>query len=46
VETLDQYDQVRALGCTEMQGFFFSPPRRADDVAAFLSYRTGRRLTA
>jgi diguanylate cyclase (GGDEF)-like protein len=27
VETQQQLDKVRALGCVEMQGFLFSPPR-------------------
>ena len=34
VETEQQMQQVRSLGCTEMQGFLFSPPVRAADVAA------------
>ena len=29
VETQDQLDQLRAEGCTEIQGFLFSPPRPA-----------------
>jgi EAL domain-containing protein (putative c-di-GMP-specific phosphodiesterase class I) len=24
--------QVKALGCSEMQGFLFSPPRRIEEV--------------
>jgi diguanylate cyclase (GGDEF)-like protein len=32
VETERQMEQVRTLGCTEMQGFLFSPPVRAPDV--------------
>jgi len=34
VETEQQMQQVRSLGCTEMQGFLFSPPVRAAEVAA------------
>jgi diguanylate cyclase (GGDEF)-like protein len=33
VETQAQLQQVRALGCTEMQGFLFSPPRRLEEIA-------------
>jgi EAL domain-containing protein (putative c-di-GMP-specific phosphodiesterase class I) len=32
VETAQQLQQVRALGCTEMQGFLFSPPRHIDEI--------------
>jgi diguanylate cyclase (GGDEF)-like protein len=38
VETQEQMDKVRAEGCTEMQGYFFSPPRPIKDIARlFLS---------
>jgi len=33
VETKEQLDRVRAEGCTEMQGYFFSPPRPIGDLA-------------
>jgi EAL domain-containing protein (putative c-di-GMP-specific phosphodiesterase class I) len=32
VETQAQLDHVRALGCAEMQGFLFSPPRPLDKL--------------
>ena len=32
VETKEQVDKVRAEGCTEMQGYFFSPPRPKGDI--------------
>jgi EAL domain-containing protein (putative c-di-GMP-specific phosphodiesterase class I) len=32
VETRQQLQQVKALGCSEMQGFLFSPPRKNDEV--------------
>jgi diguanylate cyclase (GGDEF)-like protein len=32
VETNQQLQQVKALGCSEMQGFLFSPPRRMEDL--------------
>ena len=33
VETQDQLDQMRAEGCTEVQGFFFGRPTPAGEVA-------------
>jgi diguanylate cyclase (GGDEF)-like protein len=33
VETKEQLELLRAEGCTEMQGYCFSPPRRASDIA-------------
>jgi len=32
VETEQQLDQIRMLGCTEMQGYLFSRPCRAEDL--------------
>ena len=32
VETTDQLDQLAALGCDAMQGFYFSPPASAEVV--------------
>jgi EAL domain-containing protein (putative c-di-GMP-specific phosphodiesterase class I) len=32
VETQEQFDIVRAEGCTEMQGYFFSPPKTAGEI--------------
>jgi diguanylate cyclase (GGDEF)-like protein len=32
VETKQQLQQVKALGCSEMQGFLFSPPRRMEEL--------------
>jgi EAL domain-containing protein (putative c-di-GMP-specific phosphodiesterase class I) len=37
VETEDQLDLVRAQGCTEVQGFFFSPPLSAGGVTRLLA---------
>ena len=34
VETAEQLMRLREFGCTEMQGFLFSPPLPADDLAA------------
>lgn len=33
VETKEQRDRVRLEGCTEMQGYFFSPPRPIEDIS-------------
>ena len=33
VETQEQLEQLRALGCTEAQGYLFSPPRPYDEIA-------------
>jgi diguanylate cyclase (GGDEF)-like protein len=32
-ETQAQMDMIRSLGCTEMQGYLFSRPKSADDIA-------------
>jgi EAL domain-containing protein (putative c-di-GMP-specific phosphodiesterase class I) len=32
VETAQQLEQVRILGCTDMQGYLFSPPRPAAEI--------------
>ena len=37
VETASQFDQLRAEGCDEIQGYLFSPPVPVRDVAALLS---------
>jgi diguanylate cyclase (GGDEF)-like protein/PAS domain S-box-containing protein len=39
VETQQQMDLLRSLGCTEMQGFLFSPPRPAAEVLPLLLSR-------
>ena len=36
VETPEQRDSLRALGCTEMQGFLFSKPVPASDILPLL----------
>jgi EAL domain-containing protein (putative c-di-GMP-specific phosphodiesterase class I) len=40
VETDEQLSLLRLEGCTEVQGYLFSPPRPAGDVESMLS--TGR----
>ncbi len=46
VETLEQFLQLKAEGCTEVQGYLFSRPRPASDVAEMLKTCTGGRLDA
>jgi hypothetical protein len=36
VETRQQLQQVEALGCGEMEGFLFSPPRRIGEVTQMM----------
>jgi EAL domain-containing protein (putative c-di-GMP-specific phosphodiesterase class I) len=38
-ETREQLDRQRAEGCTEAQGYLFSPPRPAAEVASLLTAR-------
>jgi diguanylate cyclase (GGDEF)-like protein len=52
VETRAQMDTIRAEGCTEVQGYLFSPPKPAhiidqiinDNIAAHLALRGPRRV--
>jgi diguanylate cyclase (GGDEF)-like protein len=43
VETKQQLNQVMLLGCTEMQGFLFSPPRRIEELAPMLWPQVARK---
>ena len=36
VETSQQRELLRALGCTEMQGFLFSPAKPTSDIRRLL----------
>jgi EAL domain-containing protein (putative c-di-GMP-specific phosphodiesterase class I) len=36
VETAQQRDLLRALGCSEMQGYLFSPPKPAAEIRPLL----------
>jgi diguanylate cyclase (GGDEF)-like protein len=36
VETVDQLERLIADGCTEVQGYFFSPPRPAAEIPALI----------
>ena len=37
VETQEQLDRLRAEGCTEAQGFLFSPPRPVSEIAGLIA---------
>ena len=43
VETQQQLELLRALGCSEMQGYLFSPPKPAADLRQLLLSRRERR---
>jgi diguanylate cyclase (GGDEF)-like protein/PAS domain S-box-containing protein len=45
VETAGQLEVLHAIGCNEMQGFLFSPPRQADELPQ-LFCMTGDKLSA
>jgi EAL domain-containing protein (putative c-di-GMP-specific phosphodiesterase class I) len=42
VETPEQLESLRAEGCTEVQGFLFSPPRPADQLGGLMLERSDR----
>jgi diguanylate cyclase (GGDEF)-like protein/PAS domain S-box-containing protein len=44
VETAEQYEFLRVNGCDEIQGYYFSKPVSADELAAML--QAGKRLAA
>ena len=46
IETADQLAAVRAEGCDEIQGFLFSPPRPAGEVAEMLAALRARAADA
>jgi diguanylate cyclase (GGDEF)-like protein len=41
VETAEQLAELRRLGCTAVQGFYFGRPRPADETLAYLVRSTG-----
>jgi EAL domain-containing protein (putative c-di-GMP-specific phosphodiesterase class I) len=43
VETQQQLQQVKFLGCTGMQGSLFSPPRRVEEIARLLWPRVAKK---
>jgi EAL domain-containing protein (putative c-di-GMP-specific phosphodiesterase class I) len=44
VETAEQLEMIKAEGCTEMQGFLFSHPLPAGEVAKLLAGETDAAL--
>jgi EAL domain-containing protein (putative c-di-GMP-specific phosphodiesterase class I) len=46
VETKRQLEIIRAAGCTEMQGYLFSPPRPLEEILQLISPRTGHVVSA
>ncbi|MBU4529396.1 MAG: EAL domain-containing protein [Hoeflea sp.] len=46
VETEEQLEIVRAEGCTEAQGYLFSPPRPVKDIAYLLPRRRNKTVSA
>jgi len=46
VETSQQFDAVRASGCTNVQGYLFSPPVPAAEIPALCEKLQRHRLTA
>jgi EAL domain-containing protein (putative c-di-GMP-specific phosphodiesterase class I) len=46
VETQEQLNQMRAEGCTEVQGYFYSKPMPASEIAQLLSSFQKRAQTA
>jgi EAL domain-containing protein (putative c-di-GMP-specific phosphodiesterase class I) len=46
VETPEQLASLRAEGCTEVQGFLFSPPRPAGELSALMLERPDRTADA
>jgi EAL domain-containing protein (putative c-di-GMP-specific phosphodiesterase class I) len=45
VETQEQLDTLQAIGCAEMQGYLFSAPKTAKDVAKFLVEHAAKAAT-
>jgi diguanylate cyclase (GGDEF)-like protein len=43
VETREQLDLIRREGCTEAQGYYFSPPRPAGELVDLMGSRVGSR---
>jgi len=39
IETLDQHDRLRALGCRQGQGYLYAPPMPSDEAIAWILER-------
>jgi EAL domain-containing protein (putative c-di-GMP-specific phosphodiesterase class I) len=46
VETQQEFETVRALGCTQMQGYIFGAPRPASETMRLLLSRADRAASA
>ena len=46
VETREQLDRVRELGCTDVQGYFYSPPVPLRELVKILDKQPGDRVVA
>jgi diguanylate cyclase (GGDEF)-like protein len=46
VETQEQAEQVRAQGCTEIQGYYVSPPRPAGEIRQLIEKRSQKAMDA
>ena len=46
VETPEQLDRLRAEGCTEVQGYLFSPPRPASEIGSLMPAARSKALAA
>jgi EAL domain-containing protein (putative c-di-GMP-specific phosphodiesterase class I) len=42
VETLEQFEYLRALGCEQAQGFYFSEPVNAADAGGLIALQPWR----
>jgi EAL domain-containing protein (putative c-di-GMP-specific phosphodiesterase class I) len=43
VETLQQLEMIRAMGCTEVQGYLFSPPKPLEQIRYMTNPREAQR---
>ena len=46
IETIEQLELVRAAGCTEYQGYFFSRPKPASEIAQLLQVKAQPAINA
>jgi len=46
VETREQLDRVRQLGCTHVQGYFYSPPVPAHELGKLFAKHAGKSVAA
>ena len=46
VETREQLDRVRQLGCTHVQGYFYSPPVRVQELGELFARHAGKSVAA